>query len=118
MDTRLVAREKQLESWAALIHECKNSGMKTKDWLAQNNISKDQSYYWLRLVREKAYMEDQNEVAQLNQVVRIECEGVDSSQNICSDMITVNYGRLNISIPVTTDVNTIRTIMEVAVRAK
>ena len=63
-------------------------------------------------------MEDQNEVAQLNQVVRIECEGVDSSQNISSDMITVNYGRLNISIPVTTDVNTIRTIMEVAVRAK
>lgn len=34
MDTRLVVRKKQLESWAALIHECKNSGMKTKDWLA------------------------------------------------------------------------------------
>lgn len=27
MDTRLVAREKQLESWAFLIRECKNSGM-------------------------------------------------------------------------------------------
>ena len=118
MDTRLVAREKQLESWAVLIHECKNSGMKTKDWLAQNNISRDQNYYWLRLVREKAYIEDKNEVAQVNQVVRIECEDVDASQNNSSDMITINHGRLNISIPVTTDVNTIRTIMEVAVRAK
>lgn len=30
MDTRLVAREKQLESWALIIQECKNSGLKTK----------------------------------------------------------------------------------------
>ena len=51
MDTRLIAREKQLENWAFLIHECINSGMKTKDWLAKNNISKDQYYYWLRLVQ-------------------------------------------------------------------
>lgn len=35
MDTRLVAREKQLESWALIIQECKNGGLKTKDWLAQ-----------------------------------------------------------------------------------
>lgn len=43
---------------------------------------------------------------------------VDTSQDISTDMITINYGQLNISIPVTADVNTIRTIMEVAVRAK
>ena len=103
MDTRLVAREKQLESWALIIQECKNSGLKTKDWLDQNNISKDQYYYWLRLVRENAY---------------IECEDVDTSQDISTDMITINHGQLNISIPVTADVNIIRTIMEVAVRAK
>lgn len=30
MDTRLVAREKQLESWALIIQECKNSGLKTR----------------------------------------------------------------------------------------
>ena len=35
MDIRLVAREKQLESWALIIQECKNGGLKTKDWLAQ-----------------------------------------------------------------------------------
>jgi hypothetical protein len=118
MDTRLVAREKQLESWALIIQECKNSGLKTKDWLVQNNISKDQNYYWLRLVRENAYIKSKNEAAQINQVVRIECEDVDTSQDISTDMITINHGQLNISIPVTADVNTIRTIMEVAVRAK
>lgn len=118
MDTRLVARKKQLESWALLIQECKNSGMKTKDWLARNNISKDQYYYWLRLVRENAYIENKNEVAQINQIVKIECEDVDTSQNIPTDMITINHGRLNISIPITAEVNTIRAIMEVAVRVK
>lgn len=118
MDTRLVAKEKQLESWASLIHKCKNSGTKTKYWLAQNSISREQYYYWLRLVREKAYFEGKNEAAKLNQVVRIECENVDNPQNISSDMITINHGRLNISIPVTTDVNAIRAIMEVAVRAE
>lgn len=118
MDTRLVAREKQLESWALIIQECKNSGLKPKDWLAQNNISKDQYYYWLRLVRENAYIKSKNEAAQINQVVRTECEDVDTSQDISTDMITINHGQLNISIPVTADVNIIRTIMEVAVRAK
>lgn len=117
MDTRLVAREKQMESWSAVIHECRNSGMKTKDWLAQNNISKDQYYYWLRLLREKAYLERQNQAAQVNQVVKIECDDV-IPHNCNSGVITINHGRLNISIPATTDVNTIRTIMEVAVRAK
>lgn len=118
MDTRLVAREKQLEGWALISQECKNSGLKTKDCLAQNNISKDQYYYWLRIVRENAYIESKNKAAQINQVVRIECEDVKTSQNISTDMITINHEQLNISIPVTADVNTIRTIMEVAVHAK
>lgn len=34
---------KQLESWALLIQECKNSGLKTNDRLAQNNIYKSSS---------------------------------------------------------------------------
>lgn len=42
MATRLAIREKQLATWTAIIQECRNSGMKTKDWLAENNISKDQ----------------------------------------------------------------------------
>ena len=41
MDTRLVAKEKQLESWATIVRECRNSGMKTKDWLAENDIKRE-----------------------------------------------------------------------------
>lgn len=35
MATRLAIREKQLETWTAIIQECRNSGMKTKDWFAE-----------------------------------------------------------------------------------
>ena len=112
MDTRLITRKKQLENLTLLIQECQNSGTKTKDWLAQNNISKDQYYYWLRFVRENAYIKSKNRAAQINQVVRIECEYVYTSQNISTDTITISHGQLNISIPATIDVNTIRTIME------
>ena len=48
MATRLVIREKQLETWTAIVQECRDSGMKTEDWLAENNISKDQYYYWFK----------------------------------------------------------------------
>ena len=35
MATRLAIREKQLATWTVIIQECRNSGMKTKDWLAK-----------------------------------------------------------------------------------
>ena len=33
MATRLAIREKQLETWTAIIQECRNNGMTTKDRL-------------------------------------------------------------------------------------
>lgn len=51
MATRLAIREQQLATWTAIIQECRNSGMKTKAWLAENNISKDQYYYWFKQLR-------------------------------------------------------------------
>ena len=57
MAARLAIREKQLETWTAIIQECRNSGMKTKDWLAENNISKDQYYYWSKQLRLAACMQ-------------------------------------------------------------
>ena len=49
MATRLAIREKQLATWTAIIQECRNSGLKTKDWLAENNISKVLTVENLRL---------------------------------------------------------------------
>lgn len=118
MNTRVIAREKQLENWAVIIHECKNSGMKTKDWLAQNNISKDQYYYWFRALREHACLERKNEVSTTNEIVQIKCEEPVVERTTSPGMININCGALNISLPTTTDVNTIRAMLEVAVHAK
>ena len=48
----LVKSRLKLEHWRQLIDECQSSGMQVKQWCIQNNISKDQYYYWLRKVRE------------------------------------------------------------------
>ena len=51
-------REQQLCIWMQIISDCqsaKASGMKVKDWLKANNISKDTYYYWYREVKD-SYM--------------------------------------------------------------
>lgn len=50
----LVKSQLKLEHWRQVIAECQSSDMQVKDWLEQNDISKDQYYYWLRKVREQA----------------------------------------------------------------
>ena len=47
-----VKSQLKLEHWRRLIAECQSSGMQVKQWCAENRISKDQYYYWLRKVRE------------------------------------------------------------------
>lgn len=118
MDTRLVAKEKQLESWATIVRECRNSGMKTKDWLAENNISKDQYYYWFRLLREQAYISESTKPASVNQVVKIECSETHSACVESTDVITINTAKMNINIPCHADVNVIKAVVEVAMSAK
>ena len=41
----------KLQKWITLIQDSKASGMKLKDWLYENNISKDQYYYWYRKLK-------------------------------------------------------------------
>lgn len=47
----------QIKKWKCLISECQNSGLKIKDWCAQNDISKHQYYYWLNKIRTEFYDE-------------------------------------------------------------
>ena len=47
----------QIKKWKCMINECQNSGLKIKDWCAQNDISKHQYYYWLNKIRADCYDE-------------------------------------------------------------
>ena len=50
-----VKQDFQIKRWQYLIKEFKESGMKLNDWCANNGVTKDQYYYWLRKVRLKYY---------------------------------------------------------------
>lgn len=51
---RLTEAERQLklQQWATLIKEYNDSGLKLKDWLCENNLTKDQYYYWRNQLKE------------------------------------------------------------------
>lgn len=52
MNTKELETQHNLKKWAAIIKECRSSGMKILQWLEINNISKDQYYYWQKKLKE------------------------------------------------------------------
>ena len=48
--------EVRLANWESIVHQCQSrpEGQATKQWLADNNISDKQYYYWLRKIRKRA----------------------------------------------------------------
>ena len=79
----IVKSQVKLEHWRRLIAECQASGMQVKQWCIQNNVSKDQYYYWLRKVRE----------------ISVECLPV--SRNELPAKEHVDFKRLEVQAPVT-----------------
>ena len=52
MNAKGLETQHNLKKWAAIIKECRSSGMKILQWLEINNISKDQHYYWQKKLKE------------------------------------------------------------------
>ncbi len=49
----------RLQSWRNIVSQCeaRPEGQSAKQWLAQNSIPENQYYYWLRQVRQDAYLQ-------------------------------------------------------------
>ena len=52
MNSKEMETQHNLTKWAAIIKECRSSGMKILEWLELNNVSRDQYYYWQRKLKE------------------------------------------------------------------
>ena len=52
MNAKGLETQHNLKKWAAIIKECRSSGMKILQWLEINNISKEQYYYWQKKLKE------------------------------------------------------------------
>lgn len=46
MNSTSVVAKMRMRQWAAIIHECKNSGMSTTQWLKEHGIDHHSYYYW------------------------------------------------------------------------
>lgn len=57
MNTRLATRQIRLTEWAAVIKDCKASGLKVDTYCEQHGLSRDAYYYWLRKVKEAALLQ-------------------------------------------------------------
>ena len=51
MDSTVFKNQFLVSKWTAIMSECRESGLPVKDWLVQNNISRDQYYYWKRRLK-------------------------------------------------------------------
>ena len=52
MDSVTVTKQIRLSAGAEMIRSYNASGLKLKDWLEENNITKDKFYYWRRKLRD------------------------------------------------------------------
>ena len=51
MDSVTFKQQHQLQKWAGIIKQQQESTLMVKDWLSENNITRDQFYYWKRKLR-------------------------------------------------------------------
>ena len=54
MNTKLATTQIRINEWAAIIKDCKSSGMKVDEYCQLHDISRDAYYYWLRKVKTAA----------------------------------------------------------------
>lgn len=99
--------------------------MKTKDWLAENNISKDQYYYWFKQLRLAACMQVSGSHPELpvetekQQIVKLECADYQNDFDSCNNSkIRIDRGSKHIEIAGGTTPAMIRSIVEVLVDAE
>jgi predicted site-specific integrase-resolvase len=81
----------QIRRWQCLIKEFKESGMKLNKWCANNGVTKDQYYYWLRKVQLKYY---EVAVKQL-EASELSCKTAIVSDDKASQFVEISPDTLN-----------------------
>ena len=53
MSSNSIIKQAKLKQWASLFADQKSSGLSVVDWCRQNNISRDQFFYWKRKLKDE-----------------------------------------------------------------
>lgn len=113
-----VKRQTRLTEWRNNIRDQQSSGLSIKEWCARNGLREPQYYYWLKLVREEAINnveQDHPEAA----LIRIEPDRLPVSPAALPTAasnphagIVVRYGSAAIEFPVGTQATEIAALLK------
>jgi len=73
LNAKELETQHNLKKWAAIIKECRSSGMKILPWLEINNISKDQYYYCQKKLKETCIDTFERQVATFVEMMYVKC---------------------------------------------
>ena len=119
MDTQLTVRQMKLTHWAGIISQCRSQcqsdGIEVRQWLRDNNINRDQYYYWYKKVKE-ASLAQQGEPAFLE----LKVPGAAPAPHVSASHagVAVSIGNFTISVPDGTSRDTLRLVLEEVSRVK
>lgn len=125
LDAITTKKQLKLARWAAIVQDFQNSSLKLKDWLALNNLSKDQFYYWRKKVEEACLTQaittlveiPVNETKQLP-VITTQKEVIPSAGVNSEVSATLRVNDISIDIYNSASKELLTLLMEVVVHAK
>lgn len=101
MDVVKVSQNAKMNQMAALIQECRNSGMSVRDWCKENNFSEPSYYYWLKKIRthiiENSEVEQVPAISEKSPFVPVELNPPLSKVNVSK--IIIIKGDIHIELP-------------------
>jgi putative transposase len=117
MDAKEVQQQYLLSKWTAIIQECRTSQLSVKDWCLENNVNKDQYFYWQRKVRKQlcASVEDvakEQAIAFAPLQVEKSCNRAMPTGSFATDLL-LNIGGYQLQINNDTDSKLLETVLRV-----
>ena len=106
MKPKELETQHNLTKWAAIIKECRSSGMRILEWLELNNVSKDQHYYWQRKLKETCI-----DTLEKQQTTFVELPVVNEQSSTAE--ITISHSACDTKNNVTSSDNTVAAIIKV-----
>ena len=91
MDTRLIASEYRMQSWAGIIKDCKESGLSIRTYCKNAGIHENTYFYWQKKLREAVYKEMTKEENKMTGLMS-------SKQNEITNLQQASPGTENLSL--------------------
>ena len=113
MNTKLATTQIRLNEWAAVIKDCKSSGLKVDEYCQQNNLSRDAYYYWLRKVKTAALQQ-----AGFVELTAAESGSCRVASTFFTAQMTIKAGNLELGISNETPSELLSRVLEVIQRAQ